>query len=216
MELIASADVAADNILDYSVSPAAQAYVIAEHIVRIPRCQVLAVGSLSNVQPPDYPFPGVPSAPRYFSTGAHVYVSLQDGATGKWDYTVAARAESNDCRAVGFRVFVHQGWAGGVGLIFRTGIAPLPYGQLVQEHYRIVFDAITGIICYTATTSRSGKPDDDGEDPDEYAIRAARDFAPDGVQLRVRSLDRPLPPGRHFRVDPASGSVIEVQQRPTP
>src|SRR5690348_7989013 len=116
VDLIASADASADNILDYSVSPACQVYVIGEHIVRIPRCQVLAVANLSNHQPPAYPFPQVPSAPRHLAGGAHAYVGLRDGGTGAWDYTVSARAESDDCRAVSFRVYVEQGWAAVNGL----------------------------------------------------------------------------------------------------
>jgi hypothetical protein len=213
VELIASADVAADNILDYSVSPAAQWSVIGEHIVRIPRCQVLAVGSLSNIQPPDYPFPQVPEAPLHFSVGAHVFVGLQDGSTGAWDYTVSPRAESANCRAVSFRVVVRQGWAAATGLVFRTGSVFPAYATLVVDYYRIVFDAITGIIAYTLTVSRAAEAEDDDTDPDDYALRAARELVPGGMQLRVRSLERPLPAGRHFRVDLDTGAVIEVQSR---
>ncbi|WP_327003294.1 hypothetical protein OHA72_50860 [Dactylosporangium sp. NBC_01737] len=214
MDLIASADASADNILDYSVTPACQSYVIGEHVVRIPRCQVLAVANLSNHQPPSFPFPRVPSAPSDLRGGAHAFVGFRDGATGSWDYTVSARAESDDCRAVSFRVYVEQGWAGITGLVFRTGAVFPGYGKLELESYRIVFDAITGFIFSTVTTSRAGKDADSPDvDPDEYALSAARSLAPEGMHLRVRALDRPLPPGRSFRVDLDTGAVIEVRNR---
>ncbi|MDG6103234.1 hypothetical protein Daura_17150 [Dactylosporangium aurantiacum] len=216
MDLIASADASADNILDYSVTPACQAYVIGEHVVRIPRCQVLAVANLSNHQPPAFPFPRVPSAPPDLRAGAHASVGLRDGATGAWDHTVLARAESDDCRAVSFRVYVEQGWAGVTGLVFRTG-AVLPGSARVElESHRIVFDAVTGLIFFAVTTSRAAEAEADDTDPDEYALTTARDLAPDGLHLRVRSLDRPLPPGRSFRVDPDTGAVIEVRSRAQP
>jgi hypothetical protein len=213
MDLIASADVSADNILDYSVSPACQAYVIGEHIVRIPRCRVLAVASLSDVRPPDYPFPQVPSAPWHYSLAAHALVGFRDGATGAWSYPVRARGEHDDCKAVSFRVYAHQGWAGVNGLVFQTGLVVPAYDRIKLESARIVFDAISGAILFTTATSRVGKTEPDDVDPDDYALKAAREFAPEGVQLRVRSLDRPLPPGRSFRVDPDTGALIEVQQR---
>src|SRR4051812_26140184 len=106
MDLIASAYVAADNILDYSVSPPATDAVLAEHIVRIPRCQVLAVGNLSNVEALDYPFEHVPLAPLHLRIGAHVFVGVRDGGTGVWEQTLPALVESSDCRAVSFRVYV--------------------------------------------------------------------------------------------------------------
>lgn len=213
MDLIASADASADNILDYSVTPACQVYVIGEHVVRIPRSQVLAVASLSNHQPPAYPFPQVPSAPSGLRGGAHAYVGFRDGATGTWDHTVQARAESDDCRAVSFRVYVEQGWAGITGLVFRTGTVFPGYGKLELESYRIAFDAITGFIFLAVTTSRAGEAGDDDVDPDEYALTAARSLAPEGMHLRVRALDRPLPAGHSFRVDPDTGAVIEVRNR---
>ncbi|MET7419054.1 hypothetical protein [Dactylosporangium sp. NPDC005555] len=213
MDLIASADVSADNILDYSVTPACQAYVIGEHIVRIPRCQVLAVANLSNHQPPAYPFPQVPSAPRSLNTGAHAFVGFRDGGTGVWDHTVLARAESDDCRAVSFRVYVEQGWAAVTGLVFRTGIVLPTYDRIRLESHRIVFDAITGLIVFSVTTSSAGKAGDDDTDPDDYALTAARAVAPEGMHLRVRALDRPLPPGRSFRVDLGTGAVVEVRNR---
>lgn len=213
MDLIASADASADNILDYSVSPACQVYVIAEHVVRIPRCQVLAVANLSNHQPPPYPFPQVPSAPAGLRAGAHAFVGFQDGATGAWDSTVYARGESDDCRAVSFRVYVEQGWAGVTGLVFRTGIVLPRYDRIEFESHRIVFDAISGFIVFSVTTSRVGEAGDPGTDPDDYALTTAREVAPAGLHLRVRALDRPLPPGRSFRVDPDTGAVIEVRNR---
>lgn len=213
MDLIASADVSADNILDYSVSPACQSFVLAEHIVRIPRCQVLAVANLSNHEPPAYPFPRVPSAPSSLSAGAHALVGFRDGATGTWDNTIYAKGESDDCRAVSFRVYVEQGWAAVTGLVFQTGIVLPRYDRIVLESYRIVFDAITGFIVFSVTTSRAGEPDEDDVDADEYALATARSLAPDGVHLRVRALDRPLPPGHSFRVDPDTGSVVEVRNR---
>lgn len=213
MDLIASADASADNILDYSITPACQAYVIGEHVVKIPRCQVLAVAALSNHQPPAYPFPQVPQAPSGLWGGAHAFVGFRDGATGTWDYSVRARAESDDCKAVSFRVYVEQGWAGITGLIYRTGLVLPSYDKLELESYRIVFDAITGFIFLAVTTSRAGKVDDDDTDPDEYALTAARSLAPEGMHLRVRALDRPLPPGHSFRVDPDTGAVIEVRNR---
>jgi hypothetical protein len=213
VDLIASADASADNILDYSVTPASQAYVIGEHVVRIPRCQVLAVASLSNHQPPAYPFPQVPSAPWSLNTGAHAYVGFRHGATGAYEHTVQARAEHDDCRAVIFRVYVEQGWAGITGLVFRTGMVFPGYAKLELESYRIVFDAITGLIFFTVATSRAGDVDRDDTDPDEYALTTARELAPKGTHLRVRSLDRPLPPGHSFRVDLDTGAVIEVRNR---
>ncbi len=213
MDLIASADASADNILDYSMTPACQVYVIGEHVVRIPRSRVLAVANLSNHQPPAYPFPRVPSAPSGLWGGAHAYVGFRDGGTGAWDYSVLARGESDDCRAVSFRVYVEQGWAGITGLVFRTGAVISGYAKLELESYRIVFDAITGFIFLAVTTSRAGEAEADDTDPDEYALTAARALAPDGMHLRVRALDRPLPPGHSFRVDPDTGSVIEVRNR---
>ncbi|GAB3830259.1 hypothetical protein ACFPIJ_31350 [Dactylosporangium cerinum] len=213
MDLIASADVSADNILDYSVTPACQVYVIAEHIVRVPRCQVLAVANLSNHQPPPYPFPGVPSAPANLRTGAHASVGFRDGGTGGWDHTVYARGESDDCAAVSFRVYVEQGWAAVTGLVFQTGMVLPRSDRIVLEAHRIVFDAITGLIVFSVTTSRAGEAGDDDTDPDEYALSTARELTPTGTHLRVRALDRPLPPGRSFRVDPDTGAVIEVRNR---
>jgi hypothetical protein len=216
VDLIASADASADNILDYSVTPACQAYVIGEHVVRIPRCQVLAVANLSNHQPPAYPFPQVPSAPSGLNAGAHALVGFRDGATGAWDQTIYARGESDDCRAVSFRVYVEQGWAAVTGLIFQTGIVVPRYDRITLESYRIVFDAISGCIVFSVTTSRAGKADADDTDPDDYALTTARSLAPSGTQLRVRALDRPLPPGRSFRVDTDTGAVIEVRNRTLP
>jgi hypothetical protein len=213
MDLIASADVAADNILDYSVTPAANSYVIGEHIVRIARCQVLAVACLSDVHPPEYPFPQVPSAPGHYSVAAHSFVGFRHGGTGVWEYPTASRAEHDDCTAVSFRVYVGQGWAAVNGLVFRTGPVAPQYAKATLESYRLVFDAITGAIRFTLTVSRTEDADEPDLDPDEYALSAARDIAPKGVQLRVRPLDRPLPAGRHFRVDTASGAVVEVVQR---
>jgi hypothetical protein len=213
MDLIASADVAADNILDYSVQPAAQSYVIGEHIVRIPRCRVLAVACLSDVRPPDYPFPEVPSAPRHYSVAAHSFVGFRHGGTGVWEYPTGSRAEHDDCKAVSFRVYVGQGWAGVNGLIFQTGLVVPRYDKVKLEDYRLVFDAITGAIRFTLTVSRTEDADEPDLDPDKHALEAAREIAPEGVQLRVRPLDRPLPAGRHFRVDTASGAVVEVVQR---
>ena len=213
MDLIASADVAADNILDYSVTPAAQSYVIGEHIVRIPRCRVLAVACLSDVRPPDYPFPQVPSAPGHYSVAAHSFVGFREGGTGAWDYRTGSRAEHDDCKAVSFRVYVGQGWAAVNGLVFQTGLVPAQYGAVTLEHYRLVFDAITGAIHFTLAVSRTEDADELDLDPDEHALTAARDIAPEGVHLRVRAMDQPLPAGRHFRVDTASGAVVEVVQR---
>jgi hypothetical protein len=213
VDLIASADVSADNILDYSVTPACQVYVIAEHIVRVPRCQVLAVANLSNHQPPPYPFPRVPSAPADLRAGAHASVGFRDGGTGVWDHTVYARGESDDCRAVSFRVYVEQGWAAVTGLVFQTGIVLPRHDRIMLEAHRIVFDAITGLIVFSVTTSRAGEAGDDDTDPDEYALTTARELTPSGTHLRVRALDRPLPPGRSFRVDPDTGAVIEVRNR---
>jgi hypothetical protein len=213
MDLITSADVAADNILDYSVTHAAHSYVIGEHIVRIPRCRVLAVASLSDVRPPDYPFPQVPSAPWHYSVAAHSFVGFRHGGTGVWEYPTVSRAEHDDCKAVSFRVYVGQGWAAVNGLVFQTGLVPPQYATLTLEHYRLVFDAVTGAIHFTLTVSRTGDVDEPDFDPDEHALAAARDVAPEGVQLRVRPLDRPLPAGRHFRVDTSSWAVVEVVQR---
>jgi hypothetical protein len=213
VDLIASADASADNILDYSVTPACQAYVIGEHVVRIPRCQVLAVAALANHQPPAYPFPQVPSAPTQLRSGAHAYVGLRDGGTGAWDYTVRARAESADCRAVSFRVYVEQGWAAITGLVYQTGVVIPTYDRIKLESHRIVFDARTGFIAYSVTTSRAGDADSEDTDPDEYALSAARSLLPEGMHLRVRALDEPLPPGRSFRVDLDTGAVIEVRGR---
>ncbi|GAA3289707.1 hypothetical protein Dvina_37075 [Dactylosporangium vinaceum] len=213
MDLIASADVAADNILDYSVTPAAQSYVIGEHIVRIPRCRVLAVACLSDVRPPAYPFPQVPSAPGHYSVAAHSFVGFRHGGTGAWEYAAGSRAEHDDCTAVSFRVYVGQGWAGVNGLIFQTGPVLPRYATATLEHYRLVFDAITGAIRFTLTVSRTEDAEDADLDVDGYALAAAREIAPDGVQLRVRPLERPLPAGRHYRVDTASGAVVEVVPR---
>jgi hypothetical protein len=213
VDLIASTDVSADNILDYSINPACQVYVIAESIVRIPRCQVLAVANLSNHQPPSYPFPQVPSAPSGLRAGAHALVGFRDGGTGAWDRTIYARGESDDCNAVSFRVYVEQGWAAVTGLVFQTGIVIPRYDKATLESHRIVFDAITGVIAFSVTTWRAGKVEADGVDPDRYALEAAREVVPDGMHLRVRALDRPLPPGHSFRVDPDTGVVIEVRNR---
>jgi hypothetical protein len=124
-----------------------------------------------------------------------------------------SRAEHDDCKAVSFRVYVGQGWAAVNGLVFQTGLVPPQYGTVTLEDYRLVFDAITGAIHFTLTVSRTADADELDLDPDEHALGAARGAVPDGVQLRVRRLDRPLPAGRHFRVDPASGAVVEVVQR---
>ncbi|MEV4140360.1 hypothetical protein AB0J72_50390 [Dactylosporangium sp. NPDC049742] len=48
------------------------------------------------------------------------------------------------------------------------------------------------------------------------ALTAARAVAPEGMRLRVRALDQPLPPGRSFRVDLDSGAVVEVRNRAQP
>lgn len=213
VDLIASADVSADNILDYSVSPACQVYVVADHIVRFQRCQVLAVASLSNHEPPPFPFPQVPSAPAGLRAGAHAFVGFRDGSTGVWDQTVYARGESDDCNAVRFRAWVEQGWAAVTGLVFQTGIVLPRYDRVKLESHRIVFDAITGLIAYSVTTSRVGDAEQDDDDPDGTALETARALVPDGAQLRVRAMDRPLPPGRSFRVDPDTGAVIEVRNR---
>lgn len=213
MDLIASINANADNILDYSVTPACQVYVIADHIVRIPRCQVLAVANLSNHEPPAFPFPQVPSAPLGLRAGAHAFVGFRDGATGAWDQTIYALGESGDCKAVSFRVYVEQGWAALTGLIFQTGIVLPRYDRIELESTRIVFDAISGFIVYSVSTSRAGEAGDDDTDPDEYALTTARELTPSGTHLRVRALDRPLPPGHSFRVDPDTGSVIEVRNR---
>ncbi|MFI5915335.1 hypothetical protein [Dactylosporangium sp. NPDC051541] len=213
MDLIASADVSADNILDYTVTPAAQSYVIGEHIVRIPRCRVLAVGCLSDVHPPDYPFPQVPSAPWRYSVAAHAFVGFRHGGTGVWEYPTVSRAEHGDCKAVSFRVYCAQGWAAVNGLVFQTGLVLPQYGSITLEHHRLVFDAITGGIRFALTVSRTEDAGDLDFDPDDHALTAAREIAPDGVQLRVRPLERPLPAGRHYRVDTTSGAVVEVVQR---
>ncbi|GAA1571468.1 hypothetical protein GCM10009827_111700 [Dactylosporangium maewongense] len=115
-----------------------------------------------------------------------------------------------------FRVYVEQGWAAVNGLVFRTG-GVIPVDDRVRlESHRIVFDAITGLIVFSVTTSRAGEAGDDDTDPDEYALTAARAVAPEGMRLRVRALDQPLPPGRSFRVDLDSGAVIEVRNRAQP
>jgi hypothetical protein len=114
---------------------------------------------------------------------------------------------------VSFRVYTGQGWAAVNGLVFQTGLVLPRYAKLTLEDYRLVFDAITGGILFTLTVSRAEDADDAGVEADEHALAAAREVAPEGVQLRVRPLDRPLPAGRHFRVDPGSGAVVEVVQR---
>jgi len=210
VQLIASASASATNIPDYAVNPACQWAVIGEHIVRIPRCNVLAVANLSNLQTPDYPFPGVASAPDHLRIGAHAYVGFQRGADKQWTYTVDALAEFTDCIAVSFRAYVGQGWAAVNGLVFRTGTY-FEYAKLVQASVRIVFDGITGAIVYTGIVSATKEAEPDGADPDRAALEAARQYAPEGMHLRVRSLDRPLPPDRIFRVDPETGVVIEVR-----
>src|SRR3954469_6109107 len=111
MDLHPSADLDGDNHLDYPAPPPPPSDGIGAHIVRIPRCRVLAVACLSDVRPPEYPFPQVPSAPWHYTVAAHSFVGFQDGGTGRFEYATGSRAEHDDCRAVSFRVYVGLGWA---------------------------------------------------------------------------------------------------------
>jgi hypothetical protein len=209
VQLITSASVSATNLIDYGLDPAVQYSVMSSHVVRFARRDVLAVANLSNVQAPDYPFPQVPSAPRHLSIGAHASVGFQRGSDWTWHHTTEARAEFDDCAAVSFRCFVRHGWAGVTGLVF--GGNPTDYWRLRLESVRIVYDLKTGAIVHTAVTASTKDAEHDGADPDAAALEAAREYAPQEMRLRVRSLEQPLPPGRIFRVDPDTGAVIEVR-----
>jgi hypothetical protein len=62
---------------------------------------------------------------------------------------------------------------------------------------------------HLVSTGKEAEPDD--ADPDRAAMEAARQYAPDDMPLRVRAIERPLPPDRIFRVDPKTGVIIEVR-----